>query len=136
VELKVVEEDIKGEREGRRGGGKTLKHEQKKREKDEFENENHKKLNILKRWNFKEILFQIKAEIDYISLEFKSRNSKILSLQFDQSYNISIEDELLRLSYGLETILSQTQRHILYMLRKSKLIQSLLRNLKFNYIYA
>ena len=52
-----------GEREGR-GGSKTLKHEQKKKEKDEFENENHKKLNIFKRWNFKEILFQIKAEID------------------------------------------------------------------------
>ena len=69
-----------------------------------------------------------------MSLEFKSRNSKILSLQFDQSYNISIEDELLCLFYGLETILSQ--RHILYMLRKSKLIPSLLRNLKFNYIYA
>ena len=62
--MKVVEDDIKGARERRRGGGKTLKHEQKKREKDEFENENHKKLNILKRWNFKEILFQIKAEID------------------------------------------------------------------------
>ena len=45
----MVEDDIKGARERRRWGGKTLKHEQKKREKDEFENENHKKLNILKR---------------------------------------------------------------------------------------